>query len=287
MARSPPNVRLRSQSGAGSFDDADVEERTPRTRPLGRRADDNGGVSSKDRQSGGSRLLSATSAAFTRVKGMAIRSGSSGRVLNPRSVTLVSRSRERRGDGSGDNVENNTEERRRSDTPLSPETYSNNSEGDNSRGETNGTPSFEETEKGGNGDKSNKQKLSVLFDDDESDTENRSEEGSASTNDNTPRSKWASTLMASTLAREKRALQGREDLLPHPRDAGNKVCIACMGNLGGRISFTCSHTAKNAHVRIYASRLDICTTAPPRPSATRLEQITNNANSPYLCLCEG
>lgn len=229
MGTSPPNVRLRSYSGdADSLDDAEFEEsRTPRTRPLGRRADDNGGATSIGRQPGSSPFMSATSAAFTRVKGMTIRSGSSGRVLNPRSVTLVSSlfspSRERRG---GIHAEKNTEKRYGSNRPLSQESNSNNSDAD-SKGEASGTRSFEETEQDGTGGKSNK--LSVIFDDDESGTENRSEGGSASTNADatTPRSKWASTLMAATLVREKTtgktAVRGRVDLLPRPRDAGNKV----------------------------------------------------------------
>lgn len=232
MATSPPNVRLHSQSGADSFDDAEFgESETPRIRPLGLRADDNSGAStSKDKQSGSSRFMSATSAAFTRVKGMTIRSGSSGRVLNPRSVTLVSSllspSRERR----SDTTSGHHEERQGSNGPYSPESNSSKSGADN-RGETNSTRSQQEVEQGGMGGKSNKQKLSVLFDDDESDTENRSEGGSASTNNDaaTPRSKWASTLVASTLAREKTAgktaLRDRDDLLPRPRDAGNKVSL--------------------------------------------------------------
>lgn len=243
METAPPHVRIRSHSGTGSFDDDDEfeESRTPRTRPLGRHADDNGAD-----KSGSSRFMSATSAAFTRVKGMTIRSGSSGRALNPRSVTLVSSlfspSREKRGDTSGHRAERMAEKRGSSagsNAPLSPETNISDSEIDN-RGGTSSTRSFKEIERGGGGGGTTSNKLSVIFDDDESDTENRSERGSASTSADaaTPRSKWASTLMASTLAREKTtgkaAVRGRVDLLPRPRDAANKV--ERVGDLGCSIT---------------------------------------------------
>ena len=183
------------------FDKNDTElegSETPRTRPLGRRAADDGGAAGKEKQSGSNRLFSATSAAFTRVKGT-LRPGGGG---NPGSATLVSSlfspSRERsRGSGGG------LQEAK--------------TEGSELRIDGSGSSD------GGN--TSNKQKLSVIFDDDGSDdAENVSEEDSSSDKDAvTPRSQWASTLVASTKARGNATVRGRVDLLPRPRDSDNKV----------------------------------------------------------------
>ena len=285
MEMSPPKVRLRSHSGSGSLDDALFEEsRTPRTRPLGRRADDNGGATSQSRQPGSSRFMSATSAAFTRVKGMTIRSGSSGRVLKPRSVTLVSSlfspSRERRGDTNGDHEDKGTERRRSSNRPLSPESNTSSAEAGN-RGETNSTGSFEETEQVGAGSKDNK--LSVIFDDDESNTGNRSEGGSTSTNPDAaaPRSKWASTLMASTRAREKTtgktAVRGRVDLLPRPRDAGNKV-RTCRKPRGPHQFYLFAYDRRYF---VCTKQLVVCRPQSPLLSSA---QLTGTSNSPFSSL---
>ncbi|CAM9389724.1 unnamed protein product, partial [Pylaiella littoralis] len=221
----------------------------PRARPFRLRAgerDDGGATSAKGNQSGSNRLFSATSAALTRVKGMSIRSGSDGRVLNPRSMTLASTlfSPSRKNGGNGDHAFKGVEK-------ISKKDSSSNSERDVSS-DSSGPLLFEEIDgqgdratagdggrSGGGGigsNKSNKQKLSVLFDDDESEAENVSEgRGTMSTNSDgggqentpTPRSQWASTLMASTLAREKSTgkttVRGRVGLLPRPRDARNKV----------------------------------------------------------------
>lgn len=182
---------------------ADIERsHTPRERPLGRRADNDGGVASKEKQSGSSRLFSATSAAFTRVKGT-LRSGGGG---SSRSSTLVSTlfspSRERRGGGGG------------GDGGLQEAT------GDRFSNDSNGSSD-------GGGNARRKQKLSVIFDDEGSkDAENVSSEDSSSDKDAvTPRSQWASTLVASTAARGNATVRGHVDLLPHPRDAGNKVSL--------------------------------------------------------------
>lgn len=283
MPRSTPELRLGEAQPDGldssiGFDDglivdSDEESETPRykqgkqrasARLVGRRTDDNndGGTTSvkTNKQSpAGSRLLFATSAALTRVKGMTLRSGTSGRVLNPRSVTLVSGllspSRGKKGvdnDGAGRTSE---EDRSRKDRPFSQGNVENDK----------GTPWVEDPGEDDDvgGAKSNKQKLSVLFDDDESDAENGTEEGasppSTSTNDSnaaTPRSKWAATLMASTLAREKATgkamVRNRVDLLPHPREAANKVWWHSEPSRGD-ISFTRLHV-----VSVYAYHVDLC-----------------------------
>lgn len=243
----PPDDGLDSSKGFGNglIVDTDEESETPppyiegiKQRPsarlVSRRTDDNddGGTSSaKTKQSpAGSRLLSATSAALTRVKGMTLRSGTSGRVLNPRSVTLVSGllspSRAKKGVDNDGADRTSEEDRSRKDRPFS-------------QGHVENDKSAPWVQDPGQDDdggdtKSNKQKLSILFDDEGSNAENGTEEGastpSTSTNDSnaaTPRSKWAATLMASTLAREKATgkamMRNRVDLLPHPREAANKV----------------------------------------------------------------
>ncbi|CBJ48727.1 Sel1 domain-containing protein [Ectocarpus siliculosus] len=253
MPRSTPELRLEAPPDDGLdrvFDnglivDTDEESETPppynegiiqrpSARLVSRRTDDNddGGTSiAKTKQSpAGSRLLSATSAALTRVKGMTLRSGTSGRVLNPRSVTLVSGllspSRGKKGVDNDGADRTSEEDRSRKDRPFS----QGHVENDKS------APWVQDPgqDDDGGGTKSNKQKLSVLFDDEESNAENGTEEGasipSTSTNDSnaaTPRSKWAATLMASTLAREKATgkamVRNRVDLLPHPREAANKI----------------------------------------------------------------
>lgn len=274
MGTLPPKIRLdeggHDSSASSILDDAEVtphdnddddrgrrrtrdvvseESITPRARPFRLRAgdrDDGGATSAKGNQSGSNRLFSVTSAALTRVKGMSIRSGSDGRVLNPRSITLASTlfSPSRKNGGNGDHAFKGVEK-------ISKKDSSSNSERDVSS-DSSGPLLFEEIDgqgdratagdggrRGGGGigsNKSNKQKLSVLFDDDESEAENVSEgRGTMSTNSDgggqentpTPRSQWASTLMASTLAREKSTgkttVRGRVGLLPRPRDARNKV----------------------------------------------------------------
>ncbi|CAM9770749.1 unnamed protein product [Hapterophycus canaliculatus] len=228
-------------------DDDDVQLRlfsdgskAQRTQPLGRRAD-----GSKRGEAAKNRLLSATSAALTRVKGMTIRSGSSGKVLNPRTVTLVpnmfSPSRRRKsgggggddGRGGGSNVDGNARRALKM----------RNVENKQGSPEQSCSSRFEQNDVIGDdsGNASNNQKLSIIFDDGKSAAETTIDaEGSASArhSDNsqehaaTPRSKWASTLMASTLAREKTSgkntTPGRLDLLPGPRDAENKVEYLAM-----------------------------------------------------------
>ncbi|CAB1120360.1 unnamed protein product [Ectocarpus sp. CCAP 1310/34] len=260
MPRSTPELRLEAlphddfESSQG-FDnglivDTDEESETPpphnegiiqrpSARLVSRRTDDtdDGGTSSsKTKQSpAGSRLLSVTSAALTRVKGMTLRSGTSGRVLNPRSVTLVSSllspSRGKKGVDNDGAYGTSEEDRSRKDRPFSQDHVENDKSApwvqdpgqDNDGGDT----------------KSNKQKLSALFDDEVSNAEDGTEEGantsSTSTNDSnaaTPRSKWAATLMASTLAREKATgkamMRNQVDLLPHPREAANKIDYLVM-----------------------------------------------------------
>ncbi|CAM9328628.1 unnamed protein product [Ectocarpus sp. 12 AP-2014] len=255
MPRSTPELRLEalpddgldsSQGFAnGMIVDTDEESETPppynegiiqrpSARLVSRRTNDNddGGTSgAKTTQSpAGSRLLSATSAALTRVKGMTLRSGTSGRVLNPRSVTLVSGllspSRGKKGVDNDGADRTSEEDRSRKDRPFSQGHVE----------DDKGAPWVQDPgqDDDGGGTKNNKQKLSVLFDDEESNAENGTEEGantsSTSTNDSnaaTPRSKWAATLMASTLAREKATgkamMRNQVDLLPHPREAANKI----------------------------------------------------------------
>lgn len=215
-----------------------------KTKPLDRTEDVG---AANDEKNMSKRLLSATSAALLRVKDVAIRSGSSGQVLHPRSVTVVrslspasSSSRTRGGDET------------RSSPPSSLQISS---PPDHGRAETSeersqersisscsgitsardGTPtSTEGVVRGGD-----KNKLSELFGDDnngETTTDDAKSKGSRIfTNDDkghavTPRARWASTLMTTTLAREKAtkatgkpALGIGIGLLPRPQDAGDKV----------------------------------------------------------------
>lgn len=212
------------------FSTAKIPESNLKAMPFGR-FDDDGIVSSKP--TGGQRLLSSTSAALTKFKGMTIRSGTNGQVLKPRSVnTVTSLSSPERRKGR----DNHAFPGAPVDSPISipggkpieggqncsPERHN------SSRPKRDGTaPSIEETIY-----TNNKEKLSVLFDDEEESNDAESKESDNSKSDDqehepNPRSKWASTLMASTLARAKASgkptARGRVDLLPHPRDAGNKV----------------------------------------------------------------
>lgn len=202
-------------------------------------------ISVNREQKGGTNILSATSAALTRFKGMTIRSGSSGRTLNPRWSTLGSSfsspSPSRTEHGSNDSpsprqislhVGSGTKNRDSSREASAPER-----DGDN----ISASESAIERD-------THRSKLSVIFDDDDNDGDREGDidmwNNAAESDDsggNTPsaeqdkqehaddmRSNWASTLMASTLAREKSTgkpstVRGRVDLLPHPRDASNKV----------------------------------------------------------------
>lgn len=188
-----------------------------------------------DEQTGGRRMLSATSSALTRFKGMTIRAGSNGRVLNPRPVALVTNLPSPRKQSGGDNQTSprsaplilpSADDSREDNRECSPERNSSASETDGPTtppaGRTNGGVTRAEN------------KLSVIFDDGgESDDDARTKESSSIATSNnqenapSPRSKWVSTLMASTLARERatgrKTIRGQVDLLPRPQDAQNKV----------------------------------------------------------------
>lgn len=192
------------------------------------------------------RLLSATSAALLRVKGVTIRSGSSGQVLQPRSVTVVrslsptSSLKTRGGD----------ETRASPRPPLqipSPQDHAHAKTSEEHSKERSisscsgiisardSTPTSDE----GISQDGDRVKLSELYDDGNSgetaDDENSKGSRISTANSDkgqafTPRSRWASTLMASTLAREKTTkatgkttLGGGIGLLPRPQDAGDKV----------------------------------------------------------------
>lgn len=228
-----------------------------RTKAFGRSSQDSG-TGSNGSGNVRKRLSSATSAALLRVKGVGVRSGSSGQVLNPRSVTrLNSRSlsplpspRIARDSGGDDD---DSASSRSSVQILSPpdgrtkkasdahtqEHTSSSSSGSRSSAsarKSDAPPSIDVGILHG-GDKT---KLSALFEEDgssgeETDDDGKSNIGSRITATNgdhghaaTPRTGWASTLMTSTLAREKSTRKptpggGGVGLLPHPQDVGNKV----------------------------------------------------------------
>lgn len=208
------------------------------------RSEDTGAANDEKNMS--KRLLSATSAALLRVKGVTIRSGSSGQVLHPRSVTVVrslspaSSSRTRGGDEARASPRSSLQiasppDRGRAKTSeehSQERSISSCSVVTSARGST--PTSTEGVIR--DGDRS---KVSELYNDDDSGetTEGAKPKGSTipTTNDDkgqaaTPRSRWATTLMTSTLAREmatkatgKTTLGGGIGLLPRPQDAGDKV----------------------------------------------------------------
>lgn len=187
-----------------------------------------GSVTSKG-ETGSRRLLTATSAILERLKEKTLRSGSGGRDLNPRSVTLVTSFHppSRRSTGA----KNAPAHSPRQDSPITGVRTEENEESSSSetseRGEGRASPPVDVREDSND--------LSAIFDDDgEFDDLQASKASSIASSDDqeyatSPRSKWAATLMASTLAREKATgnttVRGRVDLLPRLADAGNKVCV--------------------------------------------------------------
>lgn len=273
MAKSPHNHRLDAPTGdiLGEDDDpsptTDVEVETPKdtnrskryffdrnhndkkastitnnlgTRPPGNEDVEDDNVGTNGELKGGKSILSATSAALTRLKGMTIRSGSSGRMLNPRWATLGS---------SFSSPSPSRTERGSNDSPsprqMSLHVGSGTKNRDSSRDERASERDGDNISASGSAIERNthRNKLSVIFDDDgegdinawNSAEENDDEGGSTPSAEQVKqehaadtRSNWASTLMASTLAREKSTgkpsvVRGRVDLLPRPRDASNKV----------------------------------------------------------------
>lgn len=207
------------------------------------RSEDTGAANDETNMS--KRLLSATSAALLRVKGVTIRSGSSGQVLQPRSVTVVrslspASSLKTRG---GDETRASPRPSLQISSPPDHARAKTSEEHSQERSISScsiisamdSTPtSIEGIVRDGD-----RTKLSELYDDTNSreTTDGANSEGSriSTANDDkgqaaTPRSRWASTLMTSTLAREKATkatgkatLGGGIGLLPRPQDASDKV----------------------------------------------------------------
>lgn len=249
------------------FFDSKHNEKTTSTvdNDLGTRSPGNGRVNGDDvgtnrERVGANKLLSATSAALTRFKGVTLRPGTSGRMLNPRSATLGSSlsspfpSRTKRGSHASPLPSPPRQTSLHTSSNTGSKDYSREasaSEGDGDNISVSGSVTERNT---------HRNKLSVIFDDDEEgDNDARNGAGEGNSGDGpTPsdeqeeqehtdstRSKWASTLMASTLAREKStrrpstAVRVRVDLLPRPRDASNKVpehrmSVASRVKLGSR-----------------------------------------------------
>lgn len=212
--------------------------------------DDDGGEHEKGSRT---KLLWATSAALTRFKGMTIRSATSGKVLTPRSVAPVagtSSTKSRKMDKEGEqshphrgSTSKNRESGIRGSDEMVPSSLRLKLPVPTAGNES--TPKADLLTVEG--------KMTAMFDgsdDDESrggeergggrerikDLDQCEEEYTAS-----PRANWAATLVASTLARakstaKKTSVGDRANLLPHPRDSGNKVTATQGENLCHRNS---------------------------------------------------
>lgn len=188
---------------------------------------------------GGRKVLSATSAALTRFKGLTLRSSSTGKVITPRSVTMVTgatTSRKKSKDRNNTDYTTAGHGSSQTSTPVRK-----NSGG--SRDEM--APPTLVLEVPAEGEELTpmtvrQAKLEAIFDDSDEESDNeedRDKEGGENQDAleqedqeyaASPRSRWAATLMASTIARAKStgktpAIGGHAHMLPHPRDSGNNV----------------------------------------------------------------
>lgn len=223
------SVRQRQASFSAEVPDAKLEAKVV-TSSLN---EDGGGTDGVQTHNTGPRFSSATSAAITRLKGT-IRAGSKKRSLKPRSLTLDAGLPFLRGGKRGGNAGEAPPYAHQDDSLPRGRKIARNSCEMSPRRENAGGAGHDVTSLANDGKTTDEKrtKLSVIFDDDEGTNDAVAEDGRIATSDDLeyatdPRSKWTSTLMASTLARGRAAgkqnVSDRVGLFPHPRDAGNRV----------------------------------------------------------------
>lgn len=190
---------------------------------------------------GGQNVPSTTSAALNRFKGMNLRSGSTGRAVTPRLVSMVTGATTSHKEGSSSNNDGHIMTGRRSPQTSAPERNSGSGDEMVPPPLLLEVPVCAEAEESLTESTAPQEKLMAAIFDDSNEENSNVEDGDSERGENqgaldqedqeyaaSPRSNWAATLMASTMARAKStgkltAIGSSAHMLPHPQDFKAKV----------------------------------------------------------------